>query len=161
MSDVRGLKVLVTPGRYVSAWTRVPPDFPLALMDLLIGVLFVVAPGRTRSPSYAVAKSICPMDVWGLGFIIIGLSLLASMIWGWDWAEGIVRVFGPVLFVMWAVLYLLAALDDSKAGLVGVFTFPFLAFRHFFAPVRRFTIPQFDSIADAEEWLKGQFGDRR
>lgn len=131
--------------QYVSNVRRYPPDLPLAGMDVTIGLIHVLSsPPRMTSPAFAYAKRIAdplpgdPMTVWGVAFLLVGALL------GWairtqhrgrtSRAVAAVRTFGPALFVMWAVMYLLSALDDNRASFLGVPPYLYLAYRHHYAP---------------------------
>lgn len=133
----------MAPARYVAV-VRVPPDIPLAIMDLAIGLLYVLQPGpRTTAPALSVARSLLPIHYWGVVFITLAV-VLGTAVWGvragassaarvTSW---VVQVGGSALFIMWALMYFLAAIEEPKASLVGIPTFLYLGYRHTFAPAR-------------------------
>lgn len=125
--------------QYVSNVRRYPPDLPLAAMDVSIGLLHILSsPSRTVSPALATAKVLAPLWCWGLAYLAVG-ALLGWAVWRQhegrtSRAIGAVRTFGPALFTMWAVMYLLSALHDTRASFLGVPPYLYLAYRHHYAP---------------------------
>jgi len=125
-------------------------------MDIAIGLLLLLGPSaRTASPSFSVAKAIMPVQAWGVLFIVLGHTLLVAVQIGREMVRErdpkalardirlysrvsyAIRVIGPTLFVMWATMFVVAAIEAPAAGFAGIPTYLFLAFRHSFAPVGR------------------------
>lgn len=126
--------------QYVSNVRRYPPDAPLALMDVAIGLMHLLQrPSRASSPSFAVARTVAPLWLWGVLFLILGACLLVAIFGGRAprlrrSCVTVVRVLGPALYVMWALMYAMSALHDDRATFIGVPPYLYLAYRHHFAP---------------------------
>lgn len=126
--------------QYVSNVRRYPPDMPLAGMDIAIGLLHLLQrPSRSSSPSFAVARGVAPLWVWGTLYLILGLALLIAILGSRTpvlrlHCTTLVRILGPALFVMWALMYAMSAVNDDRASYLGVAPYLYLAYRHHFAP---------------------------
>lgn len=125
--------------RDVGGWVqRIPPDLPLALMDLAMGGIYLLAgPGRTSSPTFALAKAIMPIRAWGAIVTLVGLLLLITLLTSMcrRWLTLGIRVVGPATFAMWSLVQLFNAIQTPSAAIAGVPIYAYLAFRHTFAPV--------------------------
>lgn len=126
--------------QYVSNVRRYPPDIALATMDCAIGAIHLLSgPRRGSAGAFDVAKQLAPMWVWGICYVSLGLLLLAATYRlhigdARTPLVSIVRTFGPALFVMWALMYLLSGLHNPSASFLGVPPYIYLAYRHHFAP---------------------------
>lgn len=133
---------------YVMRVRRFPPDLWLAAMDVAIGLIHLLsAPSRSSAPAFAVARSLAhyvapwlanPMQLWGVVFIALGIALAAAVLrlhrgGSRSAATWWVQSLGPALFMMWALMYLLAGRDD-RASLLGIPPYLYLAWRHYYAP---------------------------
>jgi hypothetical protein len=135
----------MTTTRRYAVISKLPPDLPLALMDLAIGSAYLLS-GQQRSTSAAfrVARALLPMWVWGACFLLVGSLLLGVVITTWarperrvSHAVWVLRVLGATLFAMWAIMFLLSGIRDQHAALAGVPVYLYLAYRHSFAPAGR------------------------
>lgn len=126
------------PRQYVSRVTHIPPDFPLAIMDLAVGGLLVLGgDGRAQSLGFSTARQLAPIQGWGFAFLLLGsMLMLAIKLPTSDRWVGLVRVLGPSLCVMWASMYLISGLANDHVSFIGVPSYLYLAYRHSFAPTR-------------------------
>lgn len=133
----------MTPVQRYAVISDFPPDLPLALMDVVIGVILVVAsPLRSSAATFRVARALLPMWAWGVYFLVVGLALLAAVVYVWIWSDHnrhppgvwLLRVLSSALFTMWALMFLLSGIKDQHAALIGVPVYLYLAYRHSFAP---------------------------
>lgn len=118
---------------------RVPPDLPLGLMDVAIGLTFLLGP---QPPSYAPAVSIArtllgwtgaPLRAWGLIFLLLGGLIMVVLRWPRYHLVSVIRIIGPALYVMWAGMYGIAAYYHPVT-LAGLPSYAYLAYRHSIAP---------------------------
>lgn len=128
----------MTVSEYMTNVRRYPRDLALALVSITIGVMHVLSdPARVSSPAFRYARELAPMWVHGIAFVAIGVLLLVALHRGHARLVWAVRTLGPALYVLWAGLWLLAALVDDRASYIGVPTYLYLAYRHYYAPSDR------------------------
>lgn len=117
---------------------RHPRDLPLAVMSVAIGALHLLSdPARVSSPAFRYARELLPMWLHGLTFVTLGVLLFVALRTGHVRVTWAVRTLGPALYVGWAVLWLLAGLADDRASYLGVPTYLYFAYRHYYAPSDR------------------------
>lgn len=126
--------------RYEAQALRIPPDVPLALMDLAIGLIYALGPtSRESSPAFQTAKAMlawtgAPMRVWGALFVLVGLLVVYAVHHPTRPVVTLLRIAGPSLFVMWALMLGLSAVANPRAALAGIPSYIYLAYRHSIAP---------------------------
>lgn len=123
---------------YEAVALRVPPDVPLALMDIAIGLIYLIGPSpRTSAASFYAAKVLLPIRVWGVIFVLVGALVWLTTRRPHRCMTTAVRVLGPTLYVMWALTFLLSALTLHTAAMSGVPSYLYLAYRHGIVPATR------------------------
>lgn len=111
------------------------PGSLLGGVNVALGIVLLLgAPARTSSFSFAVAKDIASMQVWGLMFIAGGIFCMYAVRLG---RLGIAALmFGAGVHTFWAVAFLSAALLDSRAALTAIPVYMFLALLHLLTGIR-------------------------
>lgn len=110
-------------------WLLVP--FP-ALAAIMGWAYILGSPVRTQTPSFVAARSIVPLQDWGLLFLVgaavltLGLVLSDVLL---SWA----LIVGGGIYTWWAVLFAASALTDEKASLTGWAVHGTVAWWHFVA----------------------------
>lgn len=110
-----------------------PLLFPYVVLAGWIGFGYLLGdPVRTSTPSFASAKELAPMHVWGLMFLTGAVVLVASMFLN-DFLMRCALFIGGVIYSWWGALFALTAYHDEKASLNAPAIYGFLAFCHFIA----------------------------
>lgn len=111
------------------------PGTLLGGLNIALGsVLILGAPDRTSSFSFAVARDVLPIPVWGAAFTLVGLAGLFALRLG---TAGVPTVMaGAGLHTFWAVAFLSAALMDTRAALTAIPVYMFLALLHLLTGLR-------------------------
>jgi hypothetical protein len=112
-----------------------PLLLPYPALALVMGLAYLLGdPERTATPSFAPAKAVAPMHVWGVlfltGFVVlmIGLTnarLMAIALW-----------IGGTMYVWWGACFALAALTDPRASATGWAVHGVVAAAHYTAAWR-------------------------
>src|SRR5689334_4135918 len=104
---------LIHPLSHISRWEPRPmPNrrriprlhfLPVAILAAVMGLAYLLGdPQRTASPSFAYAKSIAPMHVWGVVFLV-GAVAVGSAAFLRDGAALALALFvGGSMFAWWA-----------------------------------------------------------
>lgn len=111
------------------------PGTLLSLVNVGLGVVLLLGdPLRTSSPSFASARQLLPIAVWGLLFLVGGIvcACAASIR-----THGAVMVAGGAgVHAFWAVSLAAAAKADEHAALTGVVVYAWIALCHLVTGIR-------------------------
>ena len=110
---------------------------PFAGLALITGLAYLLgSPDRTRPASFAIAKMVASMHVWGIAFLI-GAGALATVI-ALDHKYAIVTALfvGGLLYTWWGLSFGIAALNDPRASANAWATYMFIGFTHYLAAWR-------------------------
>lgn len=111
-----------------------PLLIPFIVLAGWIGCSYVAGdPVRTATPSFASARELAPMHLWGVMFIIGAATLVVAMFVRDDRIARWALVVGGVIYTWWGLLFLLTVLRDERASLNGPVLYGFVAFVHFLA----------------------------
>lgn len=91
------------------------------------------APVRTATPSFASARAIAPMDLWGVMFLAGAVVLTAAMFLRDHRVPQWALVIGGAIYTWWAFLFLFTVLRDERASLNAPALYGFIAAIHFLA----------------------------
>lgn len=90
-------------------------------------------PIRTSTPSFAAAKSIAPIEHWGVMFLIGAVVLTAAMFLHSHHVPQWALIIGGAIYTWWAFLFLFTVLRDERASLNAPALYGFIAAIHFLA----------------------------
>jgi hypothetical protein len=93
---------------------------PFPALAVWIGLAYLLGdPQRTESPSFAAAKLLAPMHVWGVLFLFGGVVLTLAMLVDDKRLLSWALFAGGFIFTWWAVMFGYAAATDPRASLTG------------------------------------------
>lgn len=111
-----------------------PLLIPFAVLAGWIGCAYTLgAPVRTSTPSFAAARDLAPMQLWGGMFLVGALVLALAMFTRDDRIPRWSLAIGGVIYLWWGLLFLLTVLRDERASLTAPALYGFIAFIHFLA----------------------------
>jgi hypothetical protein len=111
-----------------------PLLIPFAVLAGWIGCAYVFGdPVRTSTPSFAAARELAPMPVWGVMFLIGAATLAVAIVVHDDRLPRWALAIGGVIYIWWGLLFLLTVLRDERASLNAPALYGFIAFIHFLA----------------------------
>jgi len=102
---------------------------PVAILAAVMGLAYLLGdPQRTSSPSFAYAKSVAPMHVWGVVFLVGAVAVGSAALLRDGTALAFALFVGGCIFAWWASCFLVSALSDPAASLTGWAIHGFIAF---------------------------------
>lgn len=105
---------------------------PFPVLAVIIGLAYCFgSPNRTMSSSFSTAKSIAPLESWGLLFLFGGFFLTVAMLLRDLRMMSFGLFIGGMIYTWWGTLFLISAMTDLNASLTGWAIYGFLAFVHY------------------------------
>lgn len=90
-------------------------------LTLYLGLCYLLQDeARLQSGAFAQAKSIMPMQWWGLVFIAAGLAKVAFILQGSLRSFIVMMCLGAALYLWWGFLFLASAMTVSTGSFTGV-----------------------------------------
>lgn len=94
---------------------------------------------RTDVHTFFLIRSLLPIQVWGLVFLLGATVLTAALIAGRRGALTIALFFGAATYTWWAAALLITSLVDPLASVNAWAAYLFAAFAHYYATWRVWT----------------------
>lgn len=106
-------------------------------LSMVMGLAFVLGdPARTTVPTFDAAKSIAPLHVWGIMFLVAaGLSFAALSTRSLFWLAVSLWIGGG-LYLWWAACFAVQAVINPLASLNAWAAYGVIAFLHFLVAQR-------------------------
>jgi hypothetical protein len=112
------------------------PGVLLSVLNLGLGVVLLLGdPLRTSSASFATARQLLPIPLWGVLFLAGGLVCAAAANWG-CWGALAVALGGAGVHAFWAAALTESAAADKRAALTGCVAYSWFALAHVVTGVR-------------------------
>lgn len=107
-----------------------------ALAGLMGAAYYLEDPIRTISPSFDTAKSLAPMHVWGVVFLIGCVTMTAGLVSRNQRALAVAYFVGGMIYAWWGACFLLQGLTNVQASLVAWALYAIVALIHFMIAAR-------------------------
>lgn len=110
---------------------------PYPVLAAVTGLAYMFgARARTPSHSFDVARSIAPLQTWGLLFAAGAVVLSVALIVDNRRLTANALFIGGAIYTWWASLFAIATVTEPTASLVGWAVWGFVAFAHYVAAWR-------------------------
>lgn len=105
---------------------------PFVALPAWIGTAYLLgAPARTSSDAFTSAKSLAPIELWGVMFLLGALTLGVAAATRRRSLIALGLFVGGAIYCWWGTLFAVSALNESSASLNGGAVYLFIAAVHF------------------------------
>lgn len=107
---------------------------PYPLLAVAMGLGYLLGDERrTAGQSFRAAKSVAPMDTWGVMFLLGALALTLALLTAHRHALGAALFVGGAIYSWWSLCFLLSALNDPGASVAAPAVHGFISAMHYLA----------------------------